>query len=320
LRISAAAAEQYRALRERAGILVREDLGRIVLCGADRKTYLQGLLSNDIAGLRPGEWCYATLLTAHGRMIADMRVFDLGEIILMDLARAVAATVFEHLNTFVIAEEVVVENATDVWGQVGVYGPEAASIVGAITGSAEHDVVKFTLPSDDLGVDGKDLIVNAVNVTRVVEALERAGALRVDPATAEITRIEAGIPKFLVDMDAHTIPLEAGIEDRAISMTKGCYVGQEVIVRVLHRGGGRVARKLVGLSMDGDAADAGSPLFAGDREVGRITSAAYSPSTGKRIALGYVHRDFVEPGTALTVRTAAGDAPATVRGKLVNAQ
>ena len=320
MRISAAAAEQYRALRERAGILVRDDLGRIVLRGADRKPYLHGLLSNDIVGLRAGDWCYATLLTAQGRMIADMRVFDLGEIILLDLARAVAPTVCDHLNTFVITEDVIVENATDVWGQVGVYGPEADSIVAGITGSAEHDVVKFTLPSDDLGVAGKDLIVDAANITKVAEALERAGALRVDPSTAEITRIEAGIPKFLVDMDAQTIPLEAGIEDRAISMTKGCYVGQEVIVRVLHRGGGRVARKLVGLTVDDGAADAGSRLFAGDREVGRITSAAYSPSIAKRIALGYVHRDFVEPGTQLSVRTTAGDAPATVRGKLVNAQ
>jgi folate-binding protein YgfZ len=105
-------------------------------------------------------------------------------------------------------------------------------------------------------------------------------------------------------MTADTIPLEAGIEDRAISLTKGCYVGQEVIIRVLHRGHGRVARRLVRLQVEGNAPPAGSKVFSGDREVGVITSAAESPRLGA-VALGYLHRDFVEAGTAVDVQ--AGD-------------
>jgi folate-binding protein YgfZ len=132
----------------------------------------------------------------------------------------------------------------------------------------------------------------------------------------DVVRIEAGVPKFLADMDEHTIPLEAGIEDTAISFTKGCYVGQEVIVRVTTRGQGRVAKKLVGLVLGSGARHepgllpefVGAKITSGDREVGRVTSAAHSPMLGRDIALGYVHRDFVEPGTAVHI----GDHPAVV--------
>jgi tRNA-modifying protein YgfZ len=127
---------------------------------------------------------------------------------------------------------------------------------------------------------------------------------------ADVTRIEAGRPKFLVDMTADTIPLEAGIEDRAISLTKGCYVGQEIIIRVLHRGAGRVAKRLVGLALEPGATApmAGAPVASGDRAIGAITSATVSPALGHAIALGYVHRDFAEPGTPVVV----GDNPARV--------
>jgi len=124
-------------------------------------------------------------------------------------------------------------------------------------------------------------------------------------------RVEAGRPEFGVDMDADTIPLEAGIEHRAISFTKGCYVGQEVIIRVLHRGHGRVARRLVGLNVAGPVPARGAKLYAGDREIGMVTSAADSPRSGT-IALGYVHRDFVTSGTAIDVETAAGRTPVSV--------
>jgi tRNA-modifying protein YgfZ len=313
LRISAPptfSPDQYRAVHEQAGVLRRELRGRILLRGADRKDYLHGLLSNDILALGQGDWCYSTLLTAQGRMISDMRVFELGDLILIDLEREVASTVAEHLEKFVITEDVTVENATDTLVQLGVYGPRAQEIVDAAT--TESSVAPdFVVPSSDTGISGLDLIVSVDRAEALASALQRAGAMPVDADTAELTRIEAGIPRFLVDMDTTTIPLEAGIEDRAISLTKGCYVGQEVIVRVLHRGGGRVAKKLVGLVLEREGRP-GDLIFAGEREVGRITSAADSPRVQRWIALGYVHRDFVEPGTALSVRTAAADSPAVV--------
>jgi folate-binding protein YgfZ len=261
----------------------------------------------------PGGWCYATLLTAQGRMISDMRVFDLGDLLLMDLERPVVATVVEHLDKFIITEDVTVTDVTSEWAQIGLYGPRAADVLAAASADPSWLPPLHTLPSSDIGVAGVDLIVPAGAADSISDSLERAGAVRIEQADAEVTRVEAGIPKFLVDMDTTTIPLEAGIEDRAISMTKGCYVGQEVIVRVLHRGGGRVAKKLVSLEVDG-AAQRDDRLFAGDKEVGRITSAVDSPRLGKRIALGYVHRDSVETGTELMVATGKGQARAVVRG------
>ena len=147
----------------------------------------------------------------------------------------------------------------------------------------------------------------------IVSRLGASGVPEVSLDTLNVLRVEAGRPAFLVDMDEHTIPLEAGLEERAISFTKGCYVGQEVIVRVMHRGQGRVAKKLVGLLLDSDEPPpAGSTITASGREAGRVTSAVWSPTLARPIALGYVHRDFLEPGTSLAVSSEAGPMMATV--------
>ena len=250
-----------------------------------------------------GAWCYATLLTPQGRMISDMRVFELGGAVLLDLEAAVTETVREHLDKFVITEDVTVEDVSASLSQVGLYGPKAGDV---LTGVRARGIgLRHVLPGGDIGVDGVELIVAAGEQAALLEALEAAGAMRISLDTADVTRIEAGIPRFLVDMDTSTIPLEAGIEDRAISLTKGCYVGQEVIIRVLHRGGGRVAKKLVRLTVEAPDAGPGDLVYAGNREVGRITSAVDSPKFGTRLALAYVHRDFAEPGTALTINGAA---------------
>jgi folate-binding protein YgfZ len=295
--------DQYRALQEGAGFLPRTDRGRLLLRGEDRKTYLQGLLSNDVASLGPSDWCYATLLTPQGRMISDMRVFELSTGILLDLEAAVTETVREHLDKFVITEDVTVEDVSASLSQVGLYGPKAGEV---LAGVRERGIeLRHVLPGGDIGVDGVELLIDAGAQAPLLDALEAAGALRITLQTADVTRIEAGIPRFLVDMDTSTIPLEAGIEDRAISLTKGCYVGQEVIIRVLHRGGGRVAKKLVRLAVDAPDAGRGDLVYAGDREVGRVTSAVDSPKFGARLAFAYVHRDFAERGTAFTIKGAA---------------
>ena len=152
----------------------------------------------------------------------------------------------------------------------------------------------------DTGEPGFDVFVAAPARDAFETALASAGVAVLDGQTADAIRLEAGVPVFRRDMDEDTIPLEAGIESRAISFSKGCYVGQEVIIRVLHRGHGRVARKLVGVVFDGEQAPAGgSVVRAGDREVGRVTSSAMSPALNRPIALAYLHRDFVAPGTAV---------------------
>jgi folate-binding protein YgfZ len=165
-------------------------------------------------------------------------------------------------------------------------------------------------------VPGFCLYLEPSREREVIAALVDAGAREVSHEATEAARIEAGYPVFGVDMTDDTIPLEAGIEDRAISLSKGCYVGQEVIIRVLHRGHGRVARKLVTLRIDSVVPPRGARLFAADRDVGFVTSAAMSPRLGA-IAMGYVHRDFVAPGTAIEAATDAGRAAATVTERVI---
>ena len=308
----------YAALGDGAAI-VEKETGRLLVRGADRRSYLQGLLTNDIAALVPGTGCYAAMLTAQGRMMTDMRVLELGDAILLDLPRETTQRVQEHLEQFVFAEDVQVEDATDARAEVGVYGPGALDLLSAIpvegglpaalyasTRIRVAGVDAIAIASDDNGVAGYDLLVDAADGDVVRAALQRAGAMVASADDVETVRIERGRPRFGVDMDADTIPLEAGLEDRAISRSKGCYVGQEVIVRVQDRGHGRVARRLVGLTFDATAAvpSRGTPVHAGDREIGRVTSAAWSPSLARPIALGYVHRDFVEPGTHVRVEGA----------------
>jgi folate-binding protein YgfZ len=164
--------------------------------------------------------------------------------------------------------------------------------------------------SDVVGVMGFDVVIPAEAKLAFLARLLDAGGVSVSADAVDVCRVESGRPRFGVDMTEDTIPLEAGIEDRAISLTKGCYVGQEIIIRVLHRGHGRVARRLVGLSLDPSAGvpSRGSAIRSADRDVGIITSAVRSPALGRVVALGYVHRDFTTPGTGLSV----GEAAATV--------
>jgi len=286
-----------------AGFVCRSDIGRLVVTGADRRTYLQGLLTNDVEALTPGTGCYAAMLTAQGRMIADMFVDELGDSVLLRLPIALTTHVREHLERFVFTEDVQVADITAQTVQFGIYGPRAAD-------AADHVSDGTRLAIDDL--PGAALIVDAARASAVAAALESAGAVEATLDDFEVVRIEAGVPRFGVDMDGDTIPLEAGIEDRAISRTKGCYVGQEVIVRVLDRGHGRVAKRLVPLVFDEGARvpARGAVVHTDDRDVGRVTSAVCSPGLGRVVALAYVHRDFTSPGTALSV----DGARATVRG------
>ena len=295
--------DDYRVLREGAGVLDRTtSRGRLRVSGADRRSYLQGLLTNDVAALTPGTGCYSAYLTPQGRMIADMRVFELGDALLVDLERDVAETVRARWDQFIFSEDVEVESIGAATAQIGVYGPKAAAVIDAVPPDFQG-TPSIVLHSGDIGVDGFDIVAPVDHRAALIDLLTRSGASLVSDEAAEICRLEAGFPRFHVDMDEDTIPLEAGIEDRAISLTKGCYVGQEIIIRVLHRGHGRVARKLVGLVFESAAAvpSRGEKVLSGDREIGSVTSAVRSPALGRAIALASVHRDFTETGTPVVV-------------------
>ncbi len=264
----------YRALRTEGGVVRRTDRAVLTITGKDRADWLQGLVTNDVASLAQGEGRYAAYLTAQGRMITDMNVVARADRLLLDVPAPLASSLRDRLDGLIFVEDVQVldqSGALEVWTAITPGDPSGGALADRIVDAGEPH--GFHYP--EISLD-----------------------------TFEVVRIERGIPRFLVDMDTETIPIEAGIEDRAISFTKGCYVGQEVIVRVTHRGGGRVAKKLVRWMGDGSPATVpapGSRIFSAGRDIGRVTSAVFSPGRNAVVGLGYVHRDFVERGTEVTV-------------------
>ncbi len=261
--------EGYQAALSSGAIVQRSDRGVLAVSGADRVSWMQGLLTNDVDHLAEGASRYSAYLTPQGRMITDMHVVSRAGRLLLDVPASLAAPLRDRLDGLIFSEDVHVTDESAALRVWTVVRPDAmVDVVGEML-SAELQ----SLPAIDLD-------------------------------TFHVIRIERGLPLFLVDMNEDTIPLEAGIEDRAISFTKGCYVGQEIIVRVTHRGGGRVAKKLVKWAADGPARDipvAGAKILSGAREIGHVTSAAFSPRLGRVVGLGYVQRDFVEVATALEI-------------------
>jgi tRNA-modifying protein YgfZ len=322
--------ENYRALKEMAAIGAIARRSSIGLTGADRASYLHGLLTNDIQALTPGTGCYAAWLTPQGRMLTDIHIFESGDMMLLDVPADLLSATLERLDQFLFSEDVQIADLSETLTAVWLHGPAAASVIEeALTGVAgaaswpEYHNARAEFGGapvvvarvSQLGVPGFVVYTDPTHQSELLRALVENDGVVADPAAIEAARIEAGYPLFGVDMTEETIPLEAGIEDRAISMTKGCYVGQEVIIRVLHRGGGRVAKRLVALRIKGDQPDgipsSGARVFSEERDIGGVTSAARSPNLGA-IALGYVHRDFVAAGTELEVETPSGRVPAVV--------
>jgi folate-binding protein YgfZ len=296
--------DAYNALRSGTAFVRRTDRGLVRLRGADRTTWLHGLVTNDIAALEPGSRSYGAYLTPQGRMITDLWAVPAAEALLLDVPSQVAASLAARLDSLIFAEDVQIDDLSESMAVLELYAPSVGvGSEGALPGPEAPSDLPFQCVRDrSLGLN----VVVAYAATDLASQMEQhlraLEAVQADLDTLDVVRVEAGVPRFGVDMTEETIPLEAGIEDRAISFTKGCYVGQEIIVRVTQRGGGRVAKKLAGLTLEGMSVPAaGSPIRAGDREIGRVTSAVTSPLLDRVIALGYVHRDFVEPRTEVQV-------------------
>jgi tRNA-modifying protein YgfZ len=291
---------QYRQLREECGLLDRSGRGKLIVAGAEAAEYLQGQLTNDVEALDPGDGQYAALLDRKGHMQADMRVLRLGtEELGLDTEAEALATVRRHLETYKIGRDVSVTDVSDARAILSLIGPRSVEIAGTAA-LPEHASEAASLAGVDcLAVgtrDGIDLIAESGGAAPLREALLGAGAVEVGAAAAEIVRIEAGVPRFGAEMSTETMPAEAGIVERAVSFTKGCYIGQEPVARLYYKG--RPNRHLRGLELSAPAAP-GTVLRLGEKEVGRIGSACLSPARGP-IALAIVRRE-AEPGAELTV-------------------
>ncbi len=292
---------QYRQLREACGMLDSSSRGKLLVAGADAAEYLQGQLTNDIEALEPGRGCYAALLDRKGHMQADMRVLCLapdGEF-WIDTEPETLAIVRRHLETYKIGRQVEVADLTEERAIVTLIGPASVATAAAPSPppyGSERGTVCGVACLVVGGADGIDLIADAADVERLREGLVEAGAVEVEDAAAEIVRIEAGRPRFGAEMSSETMPAEAGIVEAAVSFTKGCYIGQEPVARLHHRG--RPNRHLRGLRLAAPAG-AGEALRLGEKEVGRIGSSCVSPAQGP-IALAVVRRE-AEPGAELAV-------------------
>lgn len=315
----------YAAARNGAAMLRREERAWIVVSGNDRRSYLQGLLTNEIAALGPGQGCYAAYLTPQGRMITDLYVYELGDVLLLGMSERVKQTVLTKLDQFIFSEDVQLGDVSASFATISLLGPKALEAVaqvvdidtGAVAAAGRFGNARgrfngepaILVSTDAYGVPDFDLLVDTGHVAALIEELSKCGVEEIADEVAEALRIEAGIPLFGRDMNEETIPLEAGLEQRAISFSKGCYVGQEVVIRILHRGHGRVVKKLVGLTIAGaEVPSRGATIGVAERTIGEVTSSTWSPLLDRPIALGYVHRDFVAPATSVRI----GEHSATV--------
>ena len=344
---------EHTVLRDTAGVLDLSFRGRICLVGSDRVRFLHGQVTNDVKKLDAGAGCYAALVTAKGKMESDLNIFCLADALLLDFEPGLTERVSQRLEKFIVADDVQIVDAAPHYGLLSVQGPNAEEVVlglGLVGRNALPCVladrqvgltlvkISDTTPGEiylvshsrlrlfprpatrgegECPARGFDLFVPSASLgpvaDKLVAAAKQIGGQPVGWQAFETARIEAGIPRFGVDMDETNLPLECGIESRAVSYNKGCYIGQEVINRVHTIG--HVNRELRGLRLADDLPappQKGAKLFHNDKEVGYITSAVKSPTLNGDIALGYVRRETNQIGTELSLRTAAGESPAEI--------
>ena len=281
---------EYRTVTEACGVLDRSERGKLALTGPEAKSFLQGQVTNDVEALSPGQGCYAAFLTPKGKMLGDLRVLDAGDELLLDTERAALQELFNMIRRFSIGFDVELHKRTLERGLLSLLGPESDAIAGGL-GEVENSHAPVNVGGvearairTDLGVD---LLCEAGDVEGLRAALADAGVVPVSEAVAECLRVEHGRPRYGVDLDDSVIPQEAGLNERAVSFTKGCYVGQETVARLHYRG--KPNRHLRGLRLS-EAASPGDELTFDGRPVGRLGSVALSPRFGP-IGLALVRRE-----------------------------
>ena len=306
----------YDVLLRGCGMLDRSDRGKLALTGAEAVPFLNGQVTNELADLIPGEGRYAAFLTHKGKMLGDLRILALGEDgappseLLLDTERACLQALFDMIRRHKVGYQVELHKRTLECGLISLIGPAAAELSGAdLAGQPEHrhapvqiEGVAARAVRTDVGID---LLCAASDREELMEALRARGAEPVAQEAPECLRIESGRPRYGIDLDDTVIPQEAGINERAVSFTKGCYVGQETVARLFYKG--KPNRHLRGLRLS-QPVPSGSELQLGERVVGRLTSTAISPRLGP-IALALVRRE-AEPGA--TVAVAGHEASAEV--------
>jgi tRNA-modifying protein YgfZ len=303
--------DDYRTLLDGCGLLDRSERGKLALSGPDAVEFLNGQITNELADLAPGEGRYAAFLTHKGKMLGDLRVLvvaaESGELeLLLDTERVALQALFDMIRRFKVGYRVELHKGTLERGLMSLIGPGAAEIAATELGPDEHDNAPAEIDGiaalairTDLGID---LLCGADDTDALAGALRARGATPVGEAAAECLRVERGRPRYGIDLDDSVIPQEAGLNERAVSFTKGCYVGQETVARLYYKG--KPNRRLRGMALSALTAP-GTELRLGERVVGALGTVADSPRHGP-IALAIVRRE-----AELGARVAVGDSEVT---------
>ena len=301
--------DAYAAMTEGVALVDRSESGKLGLTGPEAKAFLNGQVSNEIEALEPGQGCYAALLTHKGKMLADLRVIDTADELLLLCERSALQALFDALRRFKIGFDCELHKRTLERGLLSLIGPAAMQLGGLSPELQEHANAPGEIggaPVLAIRTDvGVDVVCDSADTERVRAALIDGGAVQVDEAAADVLRVEHGRPRYGVDLDDSVIPQEAGLNERAVSFTKGCYVGQETVARLHWRG--KPNRHLRGLRL-GEEVQPGTGLRLGEREVGVLTSVADSPRFGT-VGLAIVRR---EAGVGDTLAVGDGSVTAQV--------
>ena len=309
------ASTEYSAVRDGgAGLIDLSSRGRLLVSGSEAVMFLNGLITNDMKTLAVDSWMPAVFPNVQGRLIAAVRILHRQDGFLIDTEGPSLETVAKLLERFTLAGDFRVKDLTAETTMLSVQGRKAVEVIRQSFGDAAAKVARAQVMSTQFahggeltvirathtGEDGFDVLVNVPLVQTLRESLTAAGAQTIGPDTAETLRLEAGIARFGIDMDETKVVTETNLDD-AVSFTKGCYIGQEIIARIKYRG--HVAKKLIGVLLEEDAEveSGGKILSADDKEIGSITSSAVSPRLQRTIALAYVKYDYLEPGTRVKV-------------------
>ena len=303
----------YRAVRESVGWRQLSERGFVAVRGPDRVDFLHNMISNDVEGMTIGQGRHGTLLTPTGKMVADFHYYLLEGLVLLTLSLERIAPLLATLDGYIVMDDVTLEDLTPTRVTFSIQGPASEELVGGWLNEAPPRVgfareigfegsLLWWVNRPSLGEQGSELFVDpavADQVTSHLEGMAGAGVVRVSDQTWALLQLEEGQPRFGVDIDETSNPLEAGFHD-AISFEKGCYVGQEVIARATHIGG--IPRRLVRVELDGEiGVPAGAALLTsdGERRVGVVTSCRWSPVNERVIGLARVRTKAAASGTVL---------------------
>ena len=288
---------EYELVRQSVGVIDRSDRGKLRLLGDEAADFLQGQVTNDVEALDAGTGCYAALLNHQGKVRTDMRVLRADGWIWLDTEPGFQELLARTVEMYGIGRDVKAEDVTTGYAILSLLGPGARAALDSPPPESEYAFVEGDHGIYMSTLGGVDVICEANRADEVRAALD---AEELSEEVAECLRIEAGRPRFGADFDAGTIPEEAGLNERAVSFTKGCYVGQETVARLHYKG--KPNRHLRGLKLSGEA-HPGDELLLGERAVGALGSVAVSPTHGP-IALAVVRRE-AEPGDVLDVGDSA---------------